>query len=172
MKKLSTKRNSRDIPIKCNMKLLFEFWFEQFLKMDLWCNRWKLNTDKIFDNIWEWLKIFKWGIDILVTLTKKNAYSLEIDAEIITDKMVQYSGLASKQFIGTEERTWAGDKVGWWVHKLHKHYFSLFLHIFPFFHNKQRKEEKPNKMKSPEVSPGTWCSAGLTLFWGPPMQSE
>lgn len=71
----------------------------------------------------------------------KNAYSLEIDAEIITDKMVQYSGLASKQFIGTEERKWEGDK-------LHTHDFSLFLHIFPFFHNKQRKT------KQDEVSRG------------------
>lgn len=61
---------------------------------------------------------------------------------------------------------------GWWAHKLHKHYFFLILHTFLFFHNKQRKEEKPNKMKSPEVSPGTWCSAGLMLFWGPQMQSE
>lgn len=63
--------------------------------MDLWCKRWKLNTEKIFDNIWEWLQFFKWGIDILVVFTK-NADSLEIDAEIITDKMVQYSRLASK----------------------------------------------------------------------------
>lgn len=55
--------------------------------------------------------------------------------------MVQYSGLASKQFIGTEERKWEGDK-------LHTHDFSLFLHIFPFFHNKQRKT------KQDEVSRG------------------